>query len=202
MRIRGAWRLKKGAEIIRRRFGYDERNWLRIEQIRSWQEFFRTLQPLGDILEISPGWNQMWKPVSCSSYSSVDFPAFDICKEALERQFQVVIADQVLEHVPHPAEAVRNIWKMLAPGGYTLIATPFLFRVHAHPDDFHRWTETGLRRLCLDGGFVDGNIRTRSWGNAKCVRAHTQGPVRAFGFGKDLSNDPEYPVMVWAFARK
>lgn len=25
--------------------------------------------------------------------------------------------------------------------------------------------------------------------------------VKDFGFGRDLSNDPEYPLMVWAFAR-
>jgi SAM-dependent methyltransferase len=201
MKIPGAWRVRKAAGAVKRRLGYDERNWLRIRQIEIWLEFLAAQQPLAEMLEISPGWNEMWKRVVSRSYTAVDYPAFDICKEVLPRQFQIIIADQVLEHVPEPAKAVENMRRMLAPSGYALIATPFLFRVHARPHDYYRWTEAGLRKLCLDGGFQDAAIHTDSWGNAKCVRAHTRGPVRAFGFGKDMSNDPEYPVIVWAFAR-
>jgi SAM-dependent methyltransferase len=201
MGLPDAWRIRNAAKAIRSRLGYDERNWLRIRQIRSWQEFFVAHQPLADILEISPGQNEMWKRVASRSYTAVDYPTFDICEEVLPRRFQIVIADQVLEHVPEPIKAVQNMRRMLEPGGCALIATPFLFRVHARPHDYYRWTEAGLRKLCLDGGFQDGSIQTDAWGNAKCVRAHTGGPVRAFGFGRDLSNDPEYPVMVWAFAQ-
>ncbi|RWK27414.1 MAG: SAM-dependent methyltransferase, partial [Mesorhizobium sp.] len=40
------------------------------------------------------------------------------------------------------------------------------------------------------------------WGNKACARAHIGGPVRAYGLWRDLSNDEEYPLMVWAFAKK
>jgi SAM-dependent methyltransferase len=182
--------------------GYDFTNWLRIKQIESWRNFFRRQDVIGDILEISPGWNGTWRSIPCKSYSSCDYPDFDIARETLPRQFDYVIADQVLEHVLDADAAMKNIYAMVKPGGYALIATPFLFRVHARPHDFRRWTEAGLRHLLQNGGFADQDIESFSWGNKKCARAHIGGPVRSYGWGRDLSNDPEYPIMVWAFAKR
>lgn len=182
--------------------GYSEVNWLRVRQIERWREFLAQQAPLGDVLEISPGWNQMWRQMPSRSYHSVDYPDFDICRDRLDRRFHIVIGDQVLEHVAAPHLAVANMRAMLRPGGYAMIAAPFLFRVHARPHDYYRWTEMGLKTLCLESGFADGEIAVESWGNKACVRAHLGGPVRDYGFGRDLSNDPEYPVMVWAFARR
>lgn len=202
-RLRGAKRrilgnLKEVAKVA----GYSDVNWLRVRQIERWHEFLARQAPLGDILEISPGWNRMWRQLPSCSYHSADYPEFDICYEVLDRKFHIVIADQVLEHVADPRSAVANIRAMLEPGGYAMIATPFLFRVHARPDDFYRWTEPGLRRLCLDGGFGDQDVTVESWGNKSCARAHIGGPVRDYGFGRSMKNDPDYPMMVWAFARR
>src|SRR6185369_12620355 len=137
--------------------GYDSRNWLRVRQIEAFTDFLAS-RPNAKVLEVSPGWNKYWK-VLCKHYKAVDYPDFDICKDALPRKFNVVIADQVLEHVPQPVEAVKNMYKMTAAGGHVLIATPFLFRVHARPNDFQRWTEAGLRQLLLQAGFADKGIQ-------------------------------------------
>jgi SAM-dependent methyltransferase len=170
--------------------------------MESWEAFLRKRAPIHKMLEISPGWNAHWKTMPVTSYHSVDFPDFDIGQETLPELFDVVIADQVLEHVRDVDAAVRNIREMVAPGGHALIATPFLFRVHGRPNDFRRWTEVGLRQLLVANGFAEDALETFSWGNKACARAHIGGPVRAYGFGKDLSNDPEYPLMVWAIAGK
>ena len=83
-----------------------------------------------------------------------------------------------------------------------MVATPFLFRVHGRPHDYTRWTADGLKQLMVEGGFEAQAVETHSWGNKACARAHIGGIVRDYGFKRDLSNDPEYPLMVWAFARK
>jgi SAM-dependent methyltransferase len=182
--------------------GYDFRNWLRVAQIDAFEKFLATATS-GKVLEVSPGWNTHWKTfVGNDRYRSVDFPDFDICRDALPDRFEVVIADQVLEHCRRPLQGAQNIYRMVAPGGHALIATPFLFRVHARPHDYSRWTEGGLRQLLVDGGFADADIRTASWGNQRCARAHIGGPVREYGFGRDMRNDPEYPLMVWAIAKR
>lgn len=180
--------------------GWDSRNWLRIRQIESFTAFLKDHQG-SDVLEISPGKGAPWKAL-CRTYTSVAYPDFDICEHVLPRQFGIVIADQVLEHVAKPADAVRNIHAMLRPGGHAMIATPFLFRVHPRPHDYYRWTEEGLRQLLTEGGFLSEAIRTASWGNEACARAHIGGAVKDYGFRRNLSNNPEYPLIVWAFASK
>lgn len=188
--------------IARKIPGYDKRNWLRIRQIESFISLLiengRTASP---VLEISPGWNTYWKTM-CSDYTSVDYPEFDICRDRLDRQFPTVIADQVLEHVPRPVEASRNIFAMTAPGGWAMVATPFLFRVHARPHDYNRWTKDGLRQLLVEGGFEAEHVQAFAWGNRACARAHVGGPVHDYGFWRDMRNDEECPLMVWAFAQR
>lgn len=176
--------------------GYDTRNWLRIRQIEAFEKFLSQHADAA-VFEVSPGWNRYWKE-RISNYASADFPEFDICKQALNRTFDIVIADQVLEHVADPLAAARNIRAMVREGGYALIATPFLFRVHARPHDYHRWTEAGMKELLGRAGFA--NIVTDSWGNKACAKAHIGGPVRDYGLWRSLENDPEYPLQVWAIA--
>lgn len=183
-----------------RRLGYDIRNWLRIRQIESFTHFLAE-RPDARVLEVSPGWNTYWKD-RCNNYTTVDYPEFDICKDSLRKKFDVVIADQVLEHVKSPIQACKNIYKMVDIDGYAMIAAPFLFRIHARPYDFQRWTEAGMRQLLIEGGFEDKDIQTFSWGNKACAKAHVGGPVRDYGWYRDLRNDPEYPLMVWAYAKK
>jgi len=144
--------------------------------------------------------NEMWKNLGHRTYRAVDYPEFDICKAPLPEQFDIVIADQVLEHVSAPVTAVSHVRAMVKRGGAALIATPFLFRVHARPHDYSRWTESGLKELLIAGGFDAALMSTGSWGNKACAKAHIGGRVKDYGFRRDMSNDPEYPIMVWAIA--
>jgi SAM-dependent methyltransferase len=161
--VRQAKQLAK-TTLQRLGYDYDQRNWVRIRQIEAFEQFFQSQAPLGDVLEISPGWNGMWGKLPARSYRTVDYPDFDICKDALPEQFDLVIADQVLEHVARPIDAVRNIYAMVKPGGFAAIATPFLFRVHARPHDYNRWTAAGLEQLLSQGGFSQEWITSDAWG--------------------------------------
>lgn len=179
--------------------GYDTRNWLRIAQIRSWEARLAATGPR-DLLEISPGWNSHWAAFGGPGYRAANYPEFDVVHDRLDQQFDAVIVDQVIEHVTHPLAAMRNVRAMLRPGGQAFVAAPFLFPVHERPGDFWRWTEDGLRLLLVEAGFGKDRIETHAWGNARCVKAHLGGRIVAYAFGRDMHNDPELPVMVWAFA--
>jgi SAM-dependent methyltransferase len=169
-------------------------------------ECARLLAPLDpprlNVLEISPGVWQFGSRFAFKSLRQVDFPDFDICKDALdENAFDLIIADQVFEHLLWPYRAGRNVYKMLKPGGHCLITTPFLIRVHASPTDCSRWTEVGLRHLLAECGFPLDTITTGSWGNRSCVIANFKSwaPVTMF---TSLRSEPNFPVSVWALARK
>jgi SAM-dependent methyltransferase len=183
------------------RVGFDTTDWLRVVMYRECFSFIHSINPETlDVLEISGG-PQWRRNFSFRSYTSTDFPDFDICAETLDRQFDLVIADQVFEHLPWPMRAGRNVHAMLRPGGYFVIATPFLVRIHEVPIDCSRWTEQGLSYLLQECGFEASNIKTASWGNRKCLNANLF-KWRRYGFYRSLANEPNFPVMVWAIARR
>jgi SAM-dependent methyltransferase len=68
--------------------------------------------------------------------------------------FDSVLCSEVLEHVPHPAQAVAELARVLKPGGTLVITVPFLARLHEEPHDYYRYTRHGLRALLEDGSFV------------------------------------------------
>lgn len=66
--------------------------------------------------------------------------------------FDVVLCLQVLEHVPDPAAAVRELRRVVRPGGRVLASTHGVYPFHPNPDDLWRWTHSGLERLFRDNG--------------------------------------------------
>jgi SAM-dependent methyltransferase len=66
--------------------------------------------------------------------------------------FDVVLCLQVLEHVPDPPAAVRELRRVVRPGGRVLASTHGVYPYHPNPDDLWRWTHTGLERLFRESG--------------------------------------------------
>jgi SAM-dependent methyltransferase len=64
-----------------------------------------------------------------------------------------VHCEAVLEHLEYPDAAVREMHRVLKPGGEVFAATPFLQAFHAFPGHFQNFTLEGHRRLFLRGGF-------------------------------------------------
>ena len=58
--------------------------------------------------------------------------------------FQRVECDAVLEHVPNADRVMREIERVLRPGGYTHVVTPFCHPFHEYPKDYRRFTTDGL----------------------------------------------------------
>jgi len=69
-----------------------------------------------------------------------------------DASFDVVLCLQVLEHVPDPAAAVRELRRVVRPGGRVLASTHGVYPYHPNPDDLWRWTHSGLERLFRDNG--------------------------------------------------
>jgi SAM-dependent methyltransferase len=68
-------------------------------------------------------------------------------------RFNFVLSTQTLEHVPHPAFVLKELWRVLKPGGKALISAPLVFAEHQIPYDFYRYTRYGLCFLLEEAGF-------------------------------------------------
>lgn len=66
----------------------------------------------------------------------------------------VVVCLSVLEHVDDPMQAVRELYRVVRPGGVVFVTTHGCFPWHPYPQDHWRWTQTGLPLLFKKyGGF-------------------------------------------------
>jgi SAM-dependent methyltransferase len=53
----------------------------------------------------------------------------------------------VLEHSKAPWSLAANLERLLVPTGTLFLAVPFVWRVHAYPSDYWRFTTDGIRLL-------------------------------------------------------
>ena len=107
-----------------------------------------------DAIEISGG---AWRNAGFRNYTSLQYPEFDVCQPTevwssnhsgiAHEAADVVLAEQVWEHLRYPYRAGRNVLNMLRPGGLFLLTTPFLVRVHGvnRYSDCSRWTAEGMK---------------------------------------------------------
>jgi SAM-dependent methyltransferase len=192
---------RENARQLARRLGYETTHWVRVVMYQRCFAFIRSLgEEQLDVLEVSGG-SQWRREFNFRSYEATHYPEFDICSETLPRQFDLIIADQIFEHLAWPYRAGRNVYSMLKPGGHFIIATPFLLKLHDGPLDCSRWSESGLSHLLQECGFPAERIKTDSWGNRACIVGNLNG-WRRKGFFGSLKNEKDFPVMVWAFAQK
>jgi SAM-dependent methyltransferase len=74
--------------------------------------------------------------------------------------FQRVECDAVLEHVPDPDRVMREIERVLQPGGYAHVVTPFCHPFHEYPKDYRRFTPDGLKSMAGELEVVSAGWRT------------------------------------------
>jgi SAM-dependent methyltransferase len=112
------------------------------------------------------------------SYIALDYPATgkdlygaapDVFADAAALPFaddsmDVVACFEVLEHVRSPDAVLREISRVLRPGGVAYVSMPFAYPVHDAPHDYQRWTEHGWRRSAAEAGMQCAEIQPTTSG--------------------------------------
>lgn len=105
-------------------------------------------------------------------------------------RFSGVLCSEVLEHVARPWLALPKIREIMQPGGWMVVTTLTSFPIHGFPDDYYRYTPSGLKLLLEDAGFK--NVATENAGHIEiqlndhgeagfCTR---QLPLHVFGIAQ------------------
>lgn len=92
-----------------------------------------------------------------------------------------IISDNVLEHVKDPQKVVKEMYRLLEPGGVAYVATPFMYPFHSSPSDYQRWTTQGLRELFKDFEMVEIGVRAGPFSALDAYLCHLTGVVLSFG---------------------
>lgn len=109
-----------------------------------------------------------------TEYIGLDFadnPIHDNCPDICwedgriplpEASVDCALCTEVLEHCPEPEEVLREVWRVLRPGGILFLTVPFLWPLHEAPYDYYRYTPFALQRHLERAGF--GEIDLHSLG--------------------------------------
>ena len=81
----------------------------------------------------------------------------------------VVLFTEVIEHVIDGAQALREIGRVLKPGGVLLITWPLIYPLHELPHDYVRYTEFAMDRLAYQAGLQITVLQRR--GDIFCIGA-------------------------------
>ena len=133
--------------------------------------------------------------VSIDLFAQADVRA-DICAIPVgDEEMDLVICTEVLEHVPYPRLALRNIWRVLKPGAHLILGVPLVWGVHDRVD-YYRWTEKGLTQLLETSQFEILELQRRG-GLFSCIGCLvSQIPYQHFGPLAGIRN----PLRAYLFA--
>lgn len=74
------------------------------------------------------------------------FIDFDSKTTLPDNYCDIILSNQVLEHVDSPAGYLEEAYRILKPGGSMILTTHGYWYYHPTPNDYWRWTSAGLRK--------------------------------------------------------
>lgn len=110
------------------------------------------LESLGAVVQVAP-----------------DYPRVDV--ENLpypQESYDIIVLDQIFEHLPHPWKAVEQVGRALKKNGLCICTSVFVYPLHhgGNYGDYYRFSPDGFRTI-FEGFKI---ISSDGWGSAEVVR--------------------------------
>lgn len=147
-----------------------KKNWM---TCRRWylDFYLETIDWSGDVLDIggkktnkrgyfSPPYDKCksWKYLNNDNTVSPDYLASADAMPLADRSFDMVLMTEVIEHLREPEKAISEAYRVLRKNGLFIASAPFLYPIHADPDDFQRWLPSKYNQILKEVGFSSISI--------------------------------------------
>lgn len=120
----------------------------------------------GEVLDVGCGTKPYRAFVAATRYTGLDYDSPERRSQGIadvfydggtfpfsDARFDGVLCTQVFEHVFNPEEFLREIARVMRPGGALVLTVPFVWDEHEKPHDFARYSSFGLRAMLERTGF-------------------------------------------------
>jgi len=118
--------------------------------------------------------------------------------------FDFVMCNQVLEHIPDPIQAFKNLVLMAKPGAYIWISLPVINRIHDEPNFYSSGYHPRYLRFLADQHHLN-TIHIGAWGSLKYklfAVSRNWPPYRKLKRGLRSNSDLLFPKGMFMDGRK
>jgi ubiquinone/menaquinone biosynthesis C-methylase UbiE len=116
-------------------------------------------------------------------FEEVIYPEYELGKPDLfwtgetipleDNSVDTILATEYFEHCPHPERIMKEMLRVLRPGGILFFTVPFLWNLHIVPYDEYRYTPFSLKRHLSNANFT--NIELSALGGTDASLAQMMG---------------------------
>jgi SAM-dependent methyltransferase len=123
-----------------------------------------------------------------SDRSKPDIVSSGLALPFTEGSFDTVVSTEVLEHVPDPLAALKEMRRVVRPAGHLVLSAPYYWPRHEVPYDYFRYPYDGFLNLLARANWKVQRLfsRGRSYAFLGQVIQHIH-PVRSQIFSRELN---------------
>jgi len=144
--------------------------------------------------------------IKYSQKTLLPFPKYDLhlISNSFIDEFDFFLFNQTLEHLYNPFEAVKQIYKIIKPGGYVFTSVPTINIPHMTPFHFNGFTPMGLAMLFKSANFEI--LEIGQWGNFdyinKMWKTHEWPGYNELNKNNIIANEEKNVCQCWILAKK